>query len=286
MNISVLFYTSLLRKNFSLKNMPAPDIDQDTIDDIWRIFDEIQQQNEVKPVEMPDSSPTKCKHLDLLTDSSRGNVTCVDCGLVVSTLVYSEFVEDSMIRDTGRWGSKGTYKPHHHVAERMAQLQCNEPSPPLEFMDAIKAYFKSRPKEHPTKRTIRKVIKQVRMSGQFPKARKYVENWIRIRFHVLDKSPIQFKPECIRRLMDTYPLIRALWELVRPAERKCSINYNFMFVRIFQHMNYLDPLPYLPLMKKAKIEKYDTWWKAICEKSGGKLKYLPLPPRKCFYLRN
>ena len=60
----------------------------------------------------------------------------------------------------------------------------------------------------------------------------------------------------------------------KPANRKCMVHYNFIFVRILQILGKPEFFKYFPLLKsKTKVKIIDDVWKRICECMG-----LDVPP--------
>lgn len=217
----------------------------------------------------------------IVTIRDQGDVTCTRCGTSIpGSIVWETSVQAAYDHLALPWGAKGTYQPRHHVAERLSQLQCQEPQPPLEFRLACREFFRENKKIKPVKKGIRKCIKSLR--GRFPNARKYVENWISLRYFVLECNPVELDVVKINKVKEWFPMLRMVWECVRPPSRKCSINYNFLFVRMFQLLDAPEFYPFFPLMKRSKNDKLDIWWTQMC--LIAKLPLLPLPPRRLFKL--
>ena len=175
------------------------------------------------------------------------------------------------------WGnsapsSGSSYKRTHYFNEKVNQWSCRDTSLNVMDLNEIRDYLPA--SGIVSKKTIRSAL---RLMGRA----KVGEEWIYIQCKLTGTTPPEVDSFLIETMKRMFIGIEIAFDKCKPANRKCMVHYNYIFVRILQILNKPEYFKYFPLLKsKTKVRAIDDVWKNICRCMD--LTYLPLPTPKMF----
>jgi hypothetical protein len=205
-------------------------------------------------------------------DYSNGDYVCIDCGQVSKIPVYVMSINESYVQFYGTNSSGSTYKRIHYCIDRLKQWTCRDSHLTKNVLDEIRDYLPS--SGIVTKKTIRSAL---RLMGRA----KDGEDWIFIQCRLTGMKTPDVDGELLEIMKRMFAGIEIAFEKCKPANRKCMVHYNYVFVRILQILNKPEYFKYFPLLKsKTKVRAIDDVWRDICRCM--EFSYLPLPTPKMF----
>lgn len=240
--------------------------------DAWALYDEAIAEG-LCCTTVADQHSFECKHLRMEEDYTNGNHVCIDCGYISPIPVYVMSINESyVVFGWGNSSSGSSYKRTHYFNEKVNQWSCRDTSLNVMDLNEIRDYLP--PSGVVSKKTIRSAL---RLMGRA----KVGEEWIYIQCRLTGTNPPEVDAYLIETMKRMFIGIEIAFDKCKPANRKCMVHYNYIFVRILQILNKPEYFKYFPLLKsKTKVRAIDDVWRQICKCMD--LTYLPLPTPKMF----
>jgi len=216
-----------------------------------------------------------CLHENTYDDNKDGAEVCCDCGKVfIQNIIYTRSLKDPYIMFYGIGNGRSTYKRSHYCNDLINQWTCRDTSITRPDLEIIKTFLPISGLVN--KKTIRFALRQMGRA-------KDGEDWIYVQCKLTGMDTPAPDGDILRYMKDMFQLIEVGFEKCKPANRKCMVHYNYIFVRILQILDKPEYFKYFPLLKsKTKVKAIDDVWRKICDCLG--LTYLPLPTPKMFKL--
>lgn len=173
--------------------------------------------------------------------------------------------------------SKTNYKRIHHWHERISQLLLQESAIPDDKFAQIALCVASSKLDVLNKDTVRKVLRSLKMQT-------YIEKWLQIIYRLTRVAPPTPSTGILKRLDDLFSELQVPFEVCKAAGRKNFLNYNYVFCRLFQHLECAKFAMFFPLIKsRQKLRILDETWKSMTAYLHWPFK--PLQPVPVFAIR-
>ena len=215
------------------------------------------------------TQPTQlCPHEDTHGDRKQGAVVCLNCGLVVDSVLCDWFGNTLPLRSIK---PRSLYRRKHHFNERLSQWLITTRQVDGETIRRVKELVEGGENGPITKTRIRFALRKLGLA-------KHIENWIEIYCEITGRPYPVIEGQTLERIREHFLQIEVAFEKHRPAGRKCILSYNFIMSRILQVYNLTEHLKWFPPLKsRAKLRQLDVTWQHMAKSMG-----LPLIPPPIF----
>lgn len=160
------------------------------------------------------------------------------------------------------------YRRIHHWHERISQLCLLESQIPDDQFLQIAEKLCDGTYQYINKDVIRTVLRSLDMQL-------YIEKWLSIVHRVTGVSPPRPGPTLLIQLDRLFQDLQRPFVQYRTEGRKNFLNYNFVFTRLFQHLNCPQFGMFFPLIKsKQKMRQLDETWTQMVSSIGWEVKPL------------
>jgi uncharacterized Zn finger protein (UPF0148 family) len=198
--------------------------------------------------------------IEKILQSSDGNLVCIECGHTDQLVVDMEKIN---FKDPFYENKSTKYKRMNHFSELLNQFQAKESSEiPPNIFNSIINEIKKQKITNPlslNKKKMRSILKKLELN-------KFFEHIPFIINKITGLPPPTLNRETEERLKSMFKEIQLPFELFRPKNRKNFINYNYIFHKFFQLLEYDHFLPHFSLLKSpSKLREQDELWEKICK---------------------
>jgi len=206
-----------------------------------------------------------CADSNIIEDPESGTVSCINCGQLLNTVIYS----DHGYSDSERCETPSTpfsYKRINHFKERLAQFQAKEHIyVPEEIYTKLRAEIKKeRIRDLKTLKIskVREYLKKIGASQYYDNIQHIIE---KLSGMELPKLNTQMEEILKIRFLETVEVFEGMTGI----DRSNFLKYNYVLYQLCKIEGYTQFLPYLTMLKdKAKLQAHDKVWKKICEELG------------------
>ena len=193
---------------------------------------------------------TSCGSHNIVSCYADGCDVCQDCAVVQSLPIYQHAVVNL--------AKMSNYKRIHHFHERITQFMLTESSIKPEHMAQIKDCFQAGGFEQIDKTVVRKILRSLNMQ-------QYIEKWLQIIWQIAGVRPPSPPQRILMKLDVMFVAMQAPFAQLKPESRKNFLNYNYVFVRLFDLLGVPEFCCFFPLIKsKSKLNALDQQWVNIC----------------------
>lgn len=198
--------------------------------------------------------------IEKILQSSDGNLVCIECGHSDQLVVDMEKIN---FKDPFYENKSTKYKRMNHFSELLNQFQAKESSEiSSKIFNSIIGEIKKQKITNPlelNKKKMRSILKKLELN-------KFFEHIPFIINKITGLPPPTLNRETEEKLKSMFKEIQQPFELYRPKNRKNFINYNYIFHKFFQLLEYDHFLPHFPLLKSpSKLREQDELWEKICK---------------------
>ena len=231
--------------------------------DIFRDYlIDVEKQNINRPTKhLMDECPNCGEHGNLVHFPETSDLTCRNCGAVVTTLISEELTYREE-QETSEKIINYSYKRENHFNEWLSQFQAQEMTTiPEEVIEQLRSELKKlkiQNVEEITHAKIRSLLKKLRLN-------KWYEHVPFITNLLNGIKPPSMPQELEETLRIMFKDIQKPFDDHCPTERKNFLSYSFVLFKMCELLEEDEYLQFFPLLKsKEKLYSQDVIWKKIC----------------------
>lgn len=231
--------------------------------DIFRDYlVEVEKQNISRPTRwLMDECPNCGEDGNLVHFPETSDLTCQNCGAVVTTLISEELTYREE-QETSEKIINYSYKRENHFNEWLSQFQAQEmtniPDEVIEQLRSELKKMKIKNLEEITHAKIRSLLKKLRLN-------KFYEHVPFITNILNGIKPPSMSQELEETLRMMFKDIQRPFDDNCPADRKNFLSYSYVLYKMCELLGEDEFLQYFPLLKsKEKLYQQDVIWKKIC----------------------
>lgn len=231
--------------------------------DIFRDYlIDVEKQNINRPTKhLMDECPNCGEDGNLVHFPETSDLTCQNCGAVVTTLISEELTYREE-QETSEKIINYSYKRENHFNEWLSQFQAQEMTTiPEEVIEQLRSELKKlkiQKVEEITHAKIRSLLKKLRLN-------KWYEHVPFITNLLNGIKPPSMPQELEETLRIMFKDIQKPFDDHCPMERKNFLSYSFVLFKMCELLEEDEYLQFFPLLKsKEKLYSQDVIWKKIC----------------------
>jgi hypothetical protein len=230
--------------------------------DIFRDYlIDVEKQNINRPTKhLMDECPYCREHGNLVHFPETSDLTCQNCGAVVTTLISEELTYREE-QETSEKIINYSYKRENHFNEWLSQFQAQEmtniPDEVIEQLRSELKKMKIKNLEEITHARIRSLLKKLRLN-------KFYEHVPFITNILNGIKPPSMSQELEETLRMMFKDIQKPFDDNCPADRKNFLSYSYVLYKMCELLGEDEFLQYFPLLKsKEKLYQQDVIWSKI-----------------------
>jgi len=216
----------------------------------------------------------ECGGEELVNDAQKGDIICVDCGLVrlndldpenpnsyPYNITLSSVGTKCIKTEENDKGGPYSYKKVNHFKDHISHIQAEEKTDvPQKVIDVVKLEMK--------KNRINETDLNGKITREFLKKHglnRFYDCIYKIISVIQGKPPVKMEPELKDQLCDMFNEIQEPYIKHCPDNRSSFLNYRFVLHKFCQLIDRDEYLDYFPLLKPGeKLKEQDNIWKNIC----------------------